>query len=129
MAAASLLSALVLAKRFNESGPFAVIVVADHSGNQECIDQDPDETDKHEVAEDLKNGSAGTSEIKAMAADVPSEKPEKKSCPGAFAGVGYALFDQHQFFCCQFDIICHAQSPLAAQIALPSMRKSSADTS
>uniref|UniRef100_A0A183CGA3 LigA n=1 Tax=Globodera pallida TaxID=36090 RepID=A0A183CGA3_GLOPA len=74
-----------------------VLLLADHAGDQEQVDQQPDEADHHEIGEDLQDRRHRLAQIEAVRADEPQEQPEEIGHGHARRVVRHALLDQRQF--------------------------------
>ena len=86
------------APKIDKPLPFLRGCLVDHPWYQECVDQQPQETDEQEIGRDLQKRCPRPAEIEAMAADEPRQKPEQIGRADALFSVGHALFDQDQVF-------------------------------
>src|SRR6185312_12904981 len=77
-----------------EAAAQALVAGADHAGDEEEIDQPPDEADEDEIAEDLEDRGAGPAEVKPVRRKDPEEEPQEISDNDVLAVIGDALLDQ-----------------------------------
>lgn len=88
--------------------PLGVLFLADHAGNGEEIDEDPDErndgSDDADRQQQLRHAGTGATEVETVGTEHPEEDQQKIGDGDARAGVGQALLDEHLLLGVQQDI-------------------------